>query len=56
MGGFEPWQAFVRQQVERALHDGDMIAFVDSLRRERWLLSDACPYVTGATLRVAGGR
>ncbi len=21
-----------------------------------WLLSDACPYVTGATLRVAGGR
>jgi NAD(P)-dependent dehydrogenase (short-subunit alcohol dehydrogenase family) len=21
-----------------------------------WLLSDACPYATGATLRVAGGR
>jgi NAD(P)-dependent dehydrogenase (short-subunit alcohol dehydrogenase family) len=21
-----------------------------------WLMSDACPYATGATLRVAGGR
>jgi hypothetical protein len=39
---FEPWQAFVKQQVERALHDGDLTTFVDTLRREAWLLSDAC--------------
>jgi hypothetical protein len=39
---FEPWQAFVKQQVDRAMHDGDLTSFVDRLRREAWLLSDAC--------------
>jgi len=39
---FEPWQAFVKQQVVGAMQDGDMTSFVDGLRREAWLLSDAC--------------
>ena len=36
-----PWQAFVMQQIRIALRDGDLPAFVDGLRREPWLLSDA---------------
>ena len=36
-----PWQAFVEQQVVRALHDGDLTSFVSGLRREAWMLSDA---------------
>ncbi len=39
---FEPWQAFVKQQVDHAMRDGDLTSFVDGLRREPWLLSDAC--------------
>jgi len=39
---FRPWQAFVERQIERALHDSDLTSFVDGLRREAWLLSDAC--------------
>ena len=39
---FEPWQAFVKQQVDHAMHDGDLTSFVDGLRREPWMLSDAC--------------
>jgi hypothetical protein len=37
-----PWQAFVKQQVARGLDDGDLTSFVEGLRRESWLLSDAC--------------
>src|SRR5262249_51264098 len=37
-----PWQAFIEQQVDHAMRDGDMTSFVDGLRREPWLLSDAC--------------
>jgi hypothetical protein len=37
-----PWQAFVMQQVGRALHDGDLTSFVGGLQREAWMLSDAC--------------
>ena len=36
-----PWQVFVMQQVEGALRDGDPTSFVDGLRREAWLLSEA---------------
>jgi ankyrin repeat protein len=36
-----PWQAFVMQQVVRALHDGDLTSFVGGLRREAWMLADA---------------
>jgi hypothetical protein len=36
-----PWQAFVKQQVERALHDGDLASFAGALQREAWMLSDA---------------
>src|SRR5262249_13194980 len=39
---FEPWQAFVKQQVDHAMRDGDRTSFVAGLRREPWLLSDAC--------------
>ena len=38
---FGPWQAFVEQQVMRAMNDGDLASFVDRLRREAWMLSDA---------------
>jgi len=37
-----PWQAFVMRQVVRAVNDGDLASFVDGLRREAWMLSDAC--------------
>ena len=37
-----PWQAFVMNQVMRAVHDGDLMAFVSGLRREPWLLGEAC--------------
>jgi hypothetical protein len=37
---FRPWQAFVEQQVMRAMEDGDLASFVDRLRREAWILSD----------------
>jgi hypothetical protein len=39
LGG--PWQAFVMQQVEGALRDGDLTSFLDGLRRETWLLSES---------------
>jgi hypothetical protein len=37
---FAPWQSFVKQQISRALHEGDLTLFVGGLRREAWLLSD----------------
>jgi hypothetical protein len=39
---FWPWQAFVSQQVRQAMQDGDLTSFVEEMRREAWLLSDAC--------------
>jgi len=39
---FRPWQAFVMQQISIALRDGDLTSFVNGLRRDAWLLSDAC--------------
>jgi hypothetical protein len=38
---FRPWQAFVMRQIDRAMHDGDLTSFVEGLRRDSWLLSDA---------------
>jgi len=37
-----PWQSFLMEQVMRAIHDGDLTAFVRGLQRERWLLGEAC--------------
>ena len=37
-----PWKAFVMEQVRRALHDGDLAAFVSRLQHEPWLLGEAC--------------
>ena len=39
---FNPWQAFVTQHISGAMHDGNLTAFVDGLRRDAWLLSAAC--------------
>ena len=39
---FRPWQAFVEQHILSAMHDGDLPAFVEGLRREPWLLSEGC--------------
>ena len=36
-----PWQLFFMQQVMRAVHDGDLTAFVNGLQREPWLLGEA---------------
>lgn len=38
---FRPWQAFVEQQVSGAMQDGDLKSFVDGLRRDAWLLTEA---------------
>src|SRR5262245_23398775 len=35
------WQVFVKQQIEYAQREGDLTSFVDALRREAWLLSEA---------------
>ena len=35
-------KVFVMGQVQRALHEGDLTAFVGQLQREPWLLGDAC--------------
>jgi hypothetical protein len=34
------WKMFVMAQVQRALHEGDLTAFVGRLQREPWLLGD----------------
>lgn len=39
---FKPWQAFGEQQAMGAMHDGDLASFAGILRREAWMLSDAC--------------
>jgi hypothetical protein len=36
-----PWKAFVMDQVMRAVHDGDLAAFVSGLRGHPWLLDEA---------------
>lgn len=35
-----PWQTFVVEQVQRALHEGELTAFVKNLQRESWLLGE----------------
>jgi hypothetical protein len=35
------WKVFVMEQIERALHDRDLSAFITGLQREPWLLGDA---------------
>lgn len=39
-GPFRPWEAFVKQEIMRAVHRDDLTSFVEGLRRESWLLSD----------------
>jgi hypothetical protein len=36
------WKSFVMEQVKRAVHAGDLTAFVSGLQREPWLLGEAC--------------
>jgi Ankyrin repeats (3 copies) len=54
-----PWPAFLMEQIMRAVHDGDLTAFVRGLQREPWLLGEAgVGFQTGlierATLRDRG--
>jgi hypothetical protein len=37
---FRPWESYVKQQVMRAMDDGDLPSFVGLLQRNPWLLSD----------------
>jgi hypothetical protein len=48
-----PWQAFVKQQVVQAMRDGDLPAFVDLLRRERWMLSETCIEFQAGLIEIA---
>jgi hypothetical protein len=48
-----PWQAFVKQQVDHAMRDGDLRSLVDGLHREPWLLSDACLKFQARLIEVA---
>jgi len=47
------WKAFVMKQVEQAIHDDDLTAFVGDLRREPWLLSDAFVWFQEGLMSVA---
>ena len=54
-----PWQAFVLEQIMRAVHDGDLTAFVRGLQREPSLLGEAnvgfqIGLIERATLRDRG--
>jgi hypothetical protein len=54
-----PWQAFLMEQVMRAVHGGDLTAFVRGLEREPWLLGEAgvrfqVGLIERATLRDRG--
>ena len=54
-----PWQAFLMEQVMRAIHYGDLTAFVRGLQSERWLLGEPCVgfqvgLIERATLRDRG--
>ncbi len=52
------WKVFVMGQVQRALDERDLAAFVGTLQREQWLLGDAYVVVPGRTPRnrkLSGG-
>src|SRR6267378_1833414 len=54
-----PWQAFLMNQVVRAIHDNALETFVDVLKRESWLLGDShvgfqVGLIARATLRDRG--
>jgi hypothetical protein len=48
-----PWKAFVIDQVMRAVHDGDLTAFVRGLQREPWLLGEACVWFQVRIVEIA---
>jgi hypothetical protein len=48
-----PWKAFAMQRVSRAVHDSDLTAFIDVLRREPWLLGEGCVDFQNAIIGVA---
>ena len=47
------WQAFVKQQLDHAMRDGDLATFAGGLSREPWLLSDACVKFQARLIEVA---
>ena len=53
------WKAFVIQQINRTVHDGDLTAFASWLQREPWLLGEAhvefqCGIIETAALNDRG--
>ena len=48
-----PWRAFLIGQVTRAVHAGDLTAFVQGLRREPWLLGEASVWFQTRLIEVA---
>ena len=50
---FKLWKVFIRQRVDHAMRDGDMITFVAALRREPWLLSEASAKFQARLIEVA---
>jgi hypothetical protein len=54
-----PWRTRLMGQLTRAVHDGDLTAFVRTLRHEPWLLGEACVWfqadlIARATLNDRG--
>lgn len=50
---FEAWKDFVKQQVDHAMRNGNMTNFVDGLRREPWMLSEASVKFQARLIEVA---
>ena len=50
---FEAWKDLVKQQVDHAMRDGNMTTFVDGLRREPWMLSEASVKFQARLIEVA---
>ena len=48
-----PWKVFVMEQVTRAIHDGDLTAFVRGLQREPWLLGEEYVWFQAGLIEVA---
>ena len=48
-----PWPVFLMQQVMRAIHDGDLTAFVSGLQREPWLLGEGGVQFQARLIEVA---
>jgi hypothetical protein len=48
-----PWKAFVMGQVQRAVHERDLAAFLRGLQREPWLLGEVCVWFQVQIIEIA---